>query len=157
MANFIPEFKTPISNVPYFEDSIKLKIPGRATRKTVQQLQKEIGEVLVKLGAFNTQFEPGAFPGTPKRYGYRVNFQFANASGRIDIAALPMKNETVTTRRDALEQALYLFRNKIEAQFYANIYEPGSLPLMPYLIGRDGQTVSEAIAATGTLPALKAG
>lgn len=157
MTSFIPDFKVPAPSVPYFEDGVKLKIPGRATSKSVEQLQLEISKILLQIGAFNTRFVSGEFPGAPKRYGFRIYFQYVSSPGRIDVAALPMRRELPHVKRDALEQALFLFRNKIEAEYYASIYEPGSLPLVGYLIGRDGQTVTESLVANGNLPALGAG
>lgn len=157
MTSFIPDFKAPQTATPWFEDSSKLEIPGRGTQKSTEKLQQEIAAILGKMGAFAIYYTSGQFPGKPTRFGYRVHFQWANAAGRIDIAALPMKHETPDKKQKALAQALYLFRDKVQADFYASMYEPGGLPLIAYLLDNNGKTVTEALIESGNLPLLKSG
>src|SRR5258706_2653562 len=155
---FIPDLtaKKP-SSIPYFEDSSKLAVPGRGTTKTHEQLQKEVVKLLAELGAYSVTFTPGNLDEAPIRYGFRIDFRFEGAMGRIDIAALPIRHTHPTKKYAALAQALYLFRDKIQAQVYASIYEPGSIPLVPYLINpQSGKTVTEGLIEFGMLPMLKA-
>lgn len=154
---FIPDLEVRSSSVPFFEDNQKLKIPGRETTKVVSVLQKEVADLLAQLGAFGIIFTPGTFEGTPERYGFLIQFQYANARGRINVLALPIRNETAHIKDKALRQALYLFRNKLEAQVYSKYYEAEGVSLVPYLIGTGDQTVVEALTAGGNLPMLNGG
>lgn len=154
---FIPDLRQPDQTVVFFEDSSRLEIPGRSTTKSISALQKEITKVLIELGAFGIFFTAGTYAGTPKRYGFAIYFKYANTTGRIDVAALPLRRETPAKKEGALTQALYLIRDKFQAQRNAMYYEPKGMPLMPYLIGATGQTVTEALVATGNLPLLGSG
>lgn len=159
MATFIPDRpETPVRDVPYFEDSQEHDVPGRGTHKTVAQLKEEIVVVLARLGGAGARFIPGTFPGKPPRIGFLIVFTVAGAEGltiegRIQCAALPFRlNDTAKKRDRALAQALYVLRDKLQAMVHAYIYEPDSLPLVPYLVGDGGQTVTEAIRALRALP-----
>jgi hypothetical protein len=44
-----------------------------------------------------------------------------------------------------------LVRNKLEALLHSSVYEPGSIALLPYFVGQNGQTVTEALSG-GLLP-----
>lgn len=154
---FIPDLEVRASSVPWFEDNQKLKIPGRETTKAISTLQKEVAELLTQLGAFGIIFTPGTFEGTPKRFGFLIQFQYASARGRINVLALPIHHETPHIKEKALKQALYLFRNKLEAQVYSKYYEAEGVSLVPYLIGTGDQTVVEALTAGGNLPTLNGG
>lgn len=155
--SFIPDkLEQPAPNIPYFEEQQGEKIPGRATEKSVTKLQEEIKELLLKLGAFQVLFTPGKFDGKPPRYGYEMTFKLEGHPGRMKIAALPIKSETPQRKDRALAQALYLVRNWLEAEVYSQVYRPGTIPLVPYLIGADGKTVTETLIDMGTLPMLVA-
>lgn len=154
---FIPDMQIGASDVPFFEDNQKLKIPGRGTEKSTDVLRAEVADLLAKLGAFGIVFVPGTFEGTPKRYGFLIQFQYANARGRINVLALPLRHEKPHIKDKALRQALYLFRNKLEAQVYSQYYEAAGVSLIPYLIGTGDQTVVEALTAGGNLPMLNGG
>lgn len=156
--SFIPNLKAPTGKaIPFFEDSAKLEIPGRGTTKNIERLQSEIIKLMGELGAFNCYFQEGKYPGKPDRDGFQLHFQFANARGRIDIAGLPLRKPTFQKKVDSLKQALYLVRGKVEAMVWANVYEPGAMPLVPYMIGANGRTVTEELVAAGQLPMLKSG
>lgn len=138
MPNFIPNKPTPLfQKPPFFEDIKAADVPGRRTEKKVSVLQGEVVEALVKLGAIGVYFLDGTFDGSPKRYGFAVHFTLQGIPARIDIAALPLRSDANKDR--ALAQALFLLRNRLEAQYYAAAYEPGLIPLLPYLIGPDGR------------------
>lgn len=158
MASFIPDkLDAPVLNVPYFEDQKEHGIPGRGTDKSPQQIQTEIRNIMSRLGAGNVVFSPGKFQDKPIRYGYQITFFMAGIPGRIDIAALPIKSETAVRKEKALAQALYLVRNWLEGELFSQIYRPGNVPLLPYLIGANDVTVQEAMIKSGSLPMLKSG
>lgn len=155
VANFVPDqLHAQKLVIPFFDEQPGKDIPGRGTEKSCDKLQQEIRELLYKLGAFDTVFTPGIFDEKPKRYGYRMTFRLAGASGRIEIAALPIRTETPNKKDRALAQALYLVRGWLESEVFSQVYRPGSIPLMPYLLDEKGRTVSEALLANGGLPML---
>lgn len=157
MVNFIPEKATvPTFNVPYFEDNPVAKIDGRATEKPVAKLQQEVCDQLAMLGATVQSFQLGVFPAPVKRYGYVIHFRLDGLPGRIDCAALPIRNETVVRKDRALAQALYLLRDWLKAEFNSAIYRPGSIPLVPYLLGGSGKTVTEELVERAALPEFNA-
>jgi hypothetical protein len=154
---FIPDLDMTESNIPYFEDDQDQKlIPGRGTHKNPKDLQREVADQLAKLGASGVYFAAGKYPGEPTRYGVQILFSYGRARGRLDCAALPLRSETPIKKDRALAQALYLLRNKLESMVYAYIYEPGSVPLLPYLIGQGGLTVTEHLVKTGDFTPLLA-
>ncbi len=154
---FIPDLKTPVQSVPFFEDSKQLEIPGRGTEKSIDRLQKEVTNILAKLAASNIPTGSGKADSVPTRYGFQIHFRFASGVGRIDCLALPIRREIPSKKREALAQALYLLRNKLEAEYYAVMYEPNGFPLIPYLIGANGKTVTEELISTGNLPMIGSG
>lgn len=160
MVNFIPEpVTTAAINVPYFEDSQKLKVPGRGTHKSVDRLQTEIRELMMRLDAGNIVFTPGKFPvsvGVPARYGWLMTFSANGLKGRMEIAALPMRNETPIRKDEALRQALYLVRNWLESEVFSMMYRPGAVPLIPFLIGAGNKTVTESLVESTNVPLLSA-
>jgi hypothetical protein len=158
MPTFIPD---PIAvreqEVPYFEDSQALDIPGRGTHKKVQTLQHEVIQMLARLGAASVQFVPGTYDDGPRqRVGFQVQFWYGSVQGRIDCAALPLRVETPRQKDRALAQALYLLRDELQAMVHSQVYKPGAVPLIPYLIGPNGQTVTEYLVETQNVPQLAA-
>lgn len=158
MTTFIPDaLRVQDRAIPYFEDNPKEKIPGRGTEKSLQTLQTEIITLLSRLGAGTVQFVPGQYPGTPKRYGFQITFWYGGMQGRMDCAALPMRKETERRKDRALAQALYLLRDELQAMVYSVVHKPGAIPLIPYLIGANGKTVTEHLVETQNVPQLLAG
>lgn len=155
---FIPhDLKEKPKAVPYFEDSSTEKIAGYSTRKTTEALKSEIADEIYELGGELVRFVPGTFPGTPTRSGFQIHFTFRQVTGRIDVAALPCRTHTEAKQKQALNQALFLVRDWLKAERLAFAYRPGSVPLLPYLIGTDGETVTEVMVKTGIIAALPSG
>lgn len=143
--------------IPFYEDNLLDKtIPGRGVEKPVEFYQKQVQQLLLKLGAGMIRFVGGRYPGKPERYGYQILFSMNGIPGRIDCAALPLRNETAHKKDRALAQALFLVRSWLEAEVYSYVYRPGSVPLIAYLIGEDGKTVTEKLLETRGLPSLLA-
>lgn len=152
---FIPEQPQTVNiPIPYFEDATGREIPGRHTDKRVSDLQAEVKANLIKLGASQVFFQAGKFE---NRYGYRIEFYLGGIPGRIDCAGLPMRSETDKKKDRVLAQALFLIRDWLQGEYNALIYRPGALPLLPYLVGQGGKTVSEELAATQHLALLPMG
>jgi len=157
MTSFIPDLKIEAQTIPFFEDVKADVAPGYRTRMKPKALQNEIANLLMKLGAGAITFVPGQYPGVPIRYGYQLRFNLQGIPGRIDIAALPMRTETATKKESAQAQALFLVRDWLQGEVFSTIYRPGTMPLMPYLIGEGGKTVTEAMIETRRLPMLGSG
>lgn len=153
-AKFIPDrpdsSRVGIREIPYFENSSEEKVAGHATTKKIGTLQEEIVDVLARMGAAMPRFHSGKYQvGKHLRYGYEIEFSLGNALGKINVAALPIKKETAKRKEMALRQALFLVRDMLLAEYHSMMYRPGSAPLIPYLIGPDGRTVTEMIAESG--------
>jgi hypothetical protein len=150
---FIPEQpKAAKQEVKYFEDVNAKDAPGYSTGKKPDVLQREITELIYRLNGQGVLFTPGEFPGKPKRYGYQITFMVGNIKGRIDCAALPMRTETPAKKQQVLAQALYMVRQWLEAEVFSMVYRPGSMPLVPYLIGAGNKTVLQALIESQSLP-----
>lgn len=157
MSSFIPDLKVELQIVPFFEDVKADVAPGYRTILTPKKLQDEIAGLLTKLGAGAVTFVPGQYPGMPIRYGFQLRFNLRGVPGRIDIAALPMRTETSKKKDQAQAQALFLVRDWLRGEVFSTLYRPGAIPLMPFLIGAGGKTVTEAMIETRQLPLLVTG
>lgn len=146
----MPQYGT--VDVPFWEDETA-EVPGRHLSKPLQFYQNDVAAQLGRFGAIVTSFVPGEYVGGPhKRYGFRIMFAVDAMSHRIDCVAVPMRRETPAKKTKALSQACYLLARKLEAMSVAYIYEPNSMPLLPYMVGDGGATVTEAIQRTLALP-----
>lgn len=158
--NFVPDEKKLASeiDVPYFEDATTARhgVHGQSTSKTLDVLQAEIRSAIGLLGGSVQAFVPGTFVGKRKRYGYELHFELSGQEGRIRIAALPLKSETETKKRQALKQALYTVREQLVAQYNMLLLSPGGNPLLPYLL-IDGKTVAEVYEERFAVPMLSSG
>jgi hypothetical protein len=150
---FIPEQPRAVKQeIKYFEDVKAKDAPGYSTTKKPDALQREITELIYRLNGQGVIFTPGQYPTVPQRYGFQITFLMGNIKGRIDCAALPLRSETPLKKSQALAQALYLVRQWLEAEVFSSIYRPGSMPLVPYLIGSGGKTVLEGLIESQVLP-----
>ncbi len=139
----------------FFEDSFAEGIAGYRVRRDVSDYQNEVAAALNKLGGSGVAFTPGKYQSNGRlRQGFRITFSIGINQARIDCAALPLRTHTDKKQATAMGQALYLLRNELEAAWMAWVYKPGTMPLVPYLIGPDGRTVAEALSDNGTIPLL---
>ncbi|MBN1964882.1 MAG: hypothetical protein JW910_09555 [Anaerolineae bacterium] len=154
MTTFIPDkLLPPEQAVPFFEDSQKMDIPGRGTKKSVKVLQGEIVGALGRLGAGVSLIVPGTVSaGEHTRCGFQIQFVYGGLPGRIDCVALPIRNESPRAKDRALAQALYLLRDELLAMALSAMHKPGAVPLLPYLIGSGGKTVTEALVESQQIP-----
>ncbi len=148
---FIPDDHEDL-RVPYFEDaSSLLGVIGHATQRSEQELRVEIELAMGHLGAAVSFFQPGKFG---DRYGYRIEFMWRGARGRIDVAALPLKKESPSKIKRCKCQALFSVMHKLQGQFNSQLNMPGDVPLVPYMLDSKGRTLIEAMREKGQLPAL---
>lgn len=160
---FIPTPKSSFikaEEIPWFDDTKGTGIPGNRARKELGKFMDEIEDLMSELGADRIRFHEGMYAGgegQPERHGYQVTFELNEVKGRLDVAALPMRSETAQKRDRALAMALTLLRNWLQSEVYSHLYRPGSIALIPFLIGHDGKTVTESLSELYELPMLKAG
>lgn len=148
---FIPDDHDNLK-VPYFEDaSSLLGVIGHSTQRSEQELRVEIERAMGHLGAAVLLFQAGKFG---NRYGYRIEFRWGGARGRIDVAALPLRKETPGKIKRCKLQALFSVMHKLQGQFNSQLNMPGDVPLVPYMLDASGRTLIEAMREEGQLPAL---
>jgi hypothetical protein len=149
--DFIPDDKGDLQ-LPYFEDAKnEIGVVGYSSQRSEAQLKTLIKTSMGYLGGNIVSFQSGKFG---ERYGYRIEFNYHGASGRIDIAALPIRDETNSRVSQAKRHALYSVWKKLESQFNSLLVMPGDVPLVPYMLNERGQTMLEWMRDQGKLPAL---
>lgn len=150
MFDFIPETKQ-AAKVPYFEDVSRDEgWQGYSTTKSLKKLQAEIADSIGRLGGIVSAFQGGAFMiDDVTRYGFRVHYTIQNpnmriVSGRIDIAALPVRNRRDEIKRDkSLRMALFMLRNALDGMWFMQQLSPGYAALMPWMLADGDKTVSQ--------------
>lgn len=155
MTNFIPEQPKQISDVPYFEDvSSAQGWQGQTTTKSIDTLKSEILMAISRLGGSVTGFQKGKFMvGDRERLGYRVMYNIETGDGnlfpgRIDIAALPVKRNPVTSYEirceKSLRMALFMLRDAFDGLWFLQQLSPGFAPLLPFMLSGNGDmTISQ--------------
>ncbi len=154
--NFIPEVPKEEQQVPFFDDvTEKDGWQGMATTKSIETLQNEINNALLRLGAHVLNYQRGKFQGKSSRDGFRVNYVLVasdgrSVPGRIDIAALPVRTSyalqhTENKRRDrSLRMALYMLRTALQGAWNMQQLSPGYSALVPFMLGSGtDKTISE--------------
>jgi len=148
--NFIPSQTIEAQEVPYFEDAKKSEgWQGQATEKAAKVLKSEIREALSRLGGQITTFQQGAFQiNELSRDGFQIGYVVEAAdgrqvSGRINIAALPVRIDTPKRRDQSLRMALYMLRVSLDGSWLFQQLSPGYSALVPFMLGSGNKTVSE--------------
>lgn len=150
MFNFIPE-NTSAVRVPFFEDVSRDEgWQGYSTTKSLKKLQAEIGDAIGRLGGIVSAFQRGAFLiDDQTREGFRVHYTISNPNmrviaGRIDVAALPVRNKRDEIKKDkSLRMALYMLRNALDGAWFMQQLSPGYAALMPWMLADGDRTVSQ--------------
>lgn len=152
MNDFIPNTPKESKKVPYYDDVTSAEgWQGHETGKGINKLKSEVSEAIVRLGGMVSGFQEGSFG---NRDGYRVHYtiELPNggfAQGRIDIAALPVRDSyriraSMERRREAsLKMALYMLREALNGTWFLQQLSPGYAPLMPFMIGVGDKTISQ--------------
>lgn len=148
---FIPEIpKHEEKAIPFFED--QEGIGGKYVTKTSEVYKKRLISLLTQLGAYQINVLQGKYD---NRQGVLITFLLGTLPGRIECAALPVR--IVKNRDKAMAQALWLLGNWLEAELNSIAYRPGSMPLVPYLIGTGDMTVMESLREYGEINLLPSG
>lgn len=150
--NFIPEQPKTAQAVPYFEDAKERDgWQGQATTKSIDRLKMEVTESITRLGGFVSGFQQGKFLiENQERQGFQIHYSLAAPDGRfipgrLDIAALPVKNRWDAGKKDkSLRMALYMLRIGLDGMWLFQQLSPGFAPLMPFMIANaEGKTISQ--------------
>lgn len=150
MFDFIPDQKQSMS-IPYFEDVSRDEgWQGYSTTKPIKKLQSEIGDAIGRLGGIVSSFQRGSFTvDGEQREGFRVHYSIQNPNmkivlGRIDVAALPVRNRRDEAKKDkSLRMALYMLRNALDGAWFMQQLSPGYAALMPWMLADGDRTVSQ--------------
>ncbi len=154
--DFIPDQPQKATQVPFYDDATSADgWQGQATGKSIEQLKSELVLSLSRLGATVTGIQKGVFdPDGKTRLGYRVRY-FIEANdgqllqGKIDIASLPVRGDlrsrtTAESQREkSLKMALYMLKISIDGLWFLRQLSPGYAPLMPFMLGTNGKTISQ--------------
>lgn len=155
--SFIPDTPKQANEVPYFDDVIGSDgWQGHTTRKSLDTLKSEIIQALSRLGGLVAGFQRGSFSINEQgREGFRIHYTLEGVNGtmlpgRIDIAALPVKNDYSLRRsydrrkEQSLKMALFMLRNALDGTWFLQQLSPGYAALMPWMLERgSGKTISE--------------
>lgn len=155
--NFIPDQpKETTVSVPFYDDVTSDKgWQGQTTTKTVRMLQSEIIGSIARLGGNTTSFQRGTFQiGDQYREGFRLHYSVEAPDGtmipgRIDVAALPVKQDyalhrSLETRKDrSLRMSLYMLRIALDGTWFLQQLSPGYAPLMPWMLVDGEHTITQ--------------
>ena len=147
-------------DVPCYEDAKSADgWNGAATGKTEKTLLSEVKEAIEALGGVILELNTGSFTdvkgrirrGVIIKYIYPHPIDGNKMPGSIEIASLPCRN--TSNREKSMCLALYNARDSLKALYVLQKLSPGFLPLMPFMLTDDGQTMSQRWAsATRQLP-----
>lgn len=149
--NFVPSQSKESVIVPFFEDANREEgWQGYSTTKGIERLKSEITESITRLGGFVSGFQGGKFVmEKQEREGFQIHYSITSVSGamipgRLDIAALPVRDKWNGLKKDkSLRMALYMLRVALDGMWFMQQLSPGYAPLMPWMIGKDGKTISQ--------------
>lgn len=152
--SFIPDTPEAAKVVPYYENARKEDgWQGHTTTKSIKRLQAEISDAISRLGGMVTSFQRGRFD---DREGFRILYTLEVGNGlsrgQIDIAALPVKDKWNETKKDkSLRMALFMLREALNGTWFLQQLSPGYAPLMPWMIGMDGKTITQLWAESSEM------
>lgn len=152
--SFTPTEDVRVAKVPYFEEARADLAPYYDNFKhwTVKKAQQAVQDEIVKLEGTVTGFIAGVFEDPRPRYGYRIEFVFKGAPGRINLAGLPLRHTATQRKIDGVRvQALLNVRDWLKTQVTSMIFSPGNNPLIPHLLGPGNRTMAEFIADRASL------
>lgn len=159
---FIPDVKGAAADVPFFDDvTAEGGWQGHSTGKSIEALKSEVTASIGRLGGMVIGFQRGQFQvGEHLRDGFRISYAVEAPDGkmfpgRLDIAALPVRKNPRAgydrrvrsddaRREKSLKMALFMLKVGLDGTWFLSKLSPGFAPLMPWMIGKTGQTITEA-------------
>lgn len=159
MWQFKPDTQSNALAVPFYEDARADTAPYYSSTKGLKTALNEVSKEMVKLGAFVTNFQSGKFDVNKQaRFGYVIEFVYGGATGRIQVAGLPIRWYTAGKETRVRVQCLLNVRDWLKAAVTMQVFSPDTSPLIPYLLvrGNDGRdyTLADLVLNKGQLPAL---
>jgi len=154
VTDFVPIVDKDEVVIPFWENATNADgVVGYTTGKSIRELKALITGDFGKIGGSVIGFVDGKNL-ADTRYGYQINFTFRGAPGRLVVMALPIRKETPTKINKAKRHALISVHARLLAQYNTALVMPGDLPLMPWLLNTEGQTMVEYLQEIGSVPAL---
>lgn len=156
--DFVPQQpRSETQDVPYFDDVTgENGWQGHSTGKSLGTLKSEVITAIGRLGGSVLNFQRGTFlVGNRKREGFQIHYVVERISdgaifhGRIDIAALPVRDEhrlrrSLARRQErSLKMALYMLRMALNGSWFLQHLSPGYAPLMPWMLAQEGETITQ--------------
>jgi hypothetical protein len=154
--SFIPDQSKKATDVPYYDDVTSSDgWQGQSTTKSVESLKAEVTSALGRLGGLVIGFQRGSFQeGNKIREGFQVRYLIEGIDGkmvpgRLDIAALPVKDDyrmrrSMVIRKDkSLRMALYMLRMSLDGLWFLQQLSPGYAALMPWMLADGDKTISQ--------------
>lgn len=154
MFNFTAEKKESVK-VPFFESANKEDgWQGHTTTKSLKTLQSEIGAAIGRLGGTVSVFQRGTYLiDSLTREGFQIHYSIQNPNGqiilgRLDIAALPVKNRGSLKHQDerrekSIRMSLYMLKMALDGMWFMQQLSPGYAALMPWMLADKNKTVSQ--------------
>jgi len=169
---FIPSGdNSPVSDVPYFgEARAEEGWQGQGTTRSYGVLKSDVVKIFARLGGIVHCIQRGIYKiGQFERGGVRIDYSITGPGeqmlyGRLDVAALPVKKPKQRANSRAVLQArmdkslcmaLYNVCQALKAQWVLKQMNPAYVPLMPWLLVKGEQTLTE-LYGTSSLPMLDA-
>lgn len=155
MFNFTPTQNGDAAKieVPFFEDARARTAPYYRSGSSIEAAQSAVVDELIKLGARGARFTEGYFGDKPKRYGYLIEFNYNGAGGVIQVAGLPTSGRLTESKLHQIRvQALLNVRDWLKAAVTAQVFAPGSYPLMQYLLVDGSRTLAQYMNEEYKLP-----
>lgn len=170
---FTPEDNgNPILDVPFYDEARAADgWQGQSTTRSFNTLKSDLANTIARLGGVVHRIQRGSYEiGGLAREGAQVHYSIEGWDGqmiygRIDVAALPIKKQSQRSgwqqrlrkkQEQSLCMALYNVIEALRAQWVLKQLNPSYVPLMPWLLNRENQTVSEAYLEAGINKALPA-
>ena len=153
--NFTPTDTDTSVKVPFFEDARADFAPYYSSRQdgwTIKRAQAAVSEEMGKLKGGVVAFREGVFSDKGQRYGYQIDFVMEGATGRLNIAGLPIRSNLTPKKIESVRiQALLNMRDWLKTAITSMVFSPGNNPLIPHLLGPGGRTMAEFIAERASL------
>jgi hypothetical protein len=143
--NFTPD-KSEAKKVPYFEDAKREDgWQGHTTTKNLNALKREVEKALMLLGGIVVGFQQGTYIiDGQERQGFQVHYAVAGMPARLDIAALPCRDNWSSKKKEqSLKMSLYMLSLGLNGAWLMQQLVPGLNPLIPMMLTESGKTVSQ--------------
>ena len=173
MMEFIPEQTSKALVVPYFDEvTSEGGWRGMSTGKSIETLKSEVTQAIARLGGVVAGFVYGKVVplegDAPERGGFQIHYAIEAENekmvpGRLDIAALPVRQKSRRSRPGSLERqqqaslkmGLFMARDALVGLWFLQVLSPGFAPLMPWMIVGSGKNAPTLTQLWSESPVMK--